>query len=76
DWLAGSLDFIILGLLSGLTLIFLVLAASFDKMLRGGTCLICTNFSCGMNKVPEDLRKEFLEKNPTMKKAWDGENSQ
>ncbi len=71
DWLTGSVDYIILTTLGGLTLIFLLVAASFDKMLRGGTCKICTNFSCTMNKVPEDLRTEFLEKNPTMKEAWD-----
>ncbi|MFX0044307.1 MAG: hypothetical protein ACFE8Z_00525 [Candidatus Hermodarchaeota archaeon] len=71
EWLEGSVNLIILTSLVGLTLVFLILAAVFDKMLRGGTCKICTNFSCGMNKVPDDLRKEFLEKNPTMKEAWE-----
>ena len=71
DWLAGSVNLIILASLVGLTLVFFALAAAFDRMLRGGACKICTNFSCGMNKVPDDLRREFLEKNPTMKEAWE-----
>jgi len=48
-----------------------MLAVSFDKMLRGGTCKICTNFSCRMSKVPEDLMKEFLKRNLIMKEAWE-----
>lgn len=34
-------------------------------------CTDCINFSCIFNRTPEDLRNEFLKKNPIMKKAWE-----
>lgn len=33
-------------------------------------CTDCINFSCVLNRVPEEIRNEFLNKNPQMKKAW------
>lgn len=59
---------------AGLILItvgFTVLAGILDKFLRGGACKRCPNFSCAMNRVPDDIRNAFLQKNPTMKAAWE-----
>ena len=41
-----------------------------NKMLQGDACKRCPNFSCAMNKTPDDVKSAFLEKNPTMAKAW------
>ena len=52
------------------TVLFLIVAAYFSKVLLGNACKKCTNFSCSMNKVPKEIVEKFLEKNPTMKEAW------
>jgi len=36
-------------------------------------CSDCINFSCVLNRVPENLRNEFLKKNPIIQKAWEEE---
>ena len=33
-------------------------------------CTDCINFSCVLNRVPKEIRDEFLKKNPEMYKAW------
>ena len=33
-------------------------------------CTDCINFSCILNRVPKEIRDEFLKKNPEMYKAW------
>jgi len=52
------------------TVLFLIVAGYFSKVLLGFACKKCTNFSCAMNKVPKEVINKFLEKNPKMKKAW------
>lgn len=39
--------------------------------LRKYTCSQCVNFSCILNTVPKDEVEQYLERNPTMKKAWE-----
>ncbi len=39
--------------------------------LRKYTCSQCVNFSCFMNTVPQEVVDVYLERNPTMKKAWE-----
>jgi hypothetical protein len=53
-----------------ITILFLIVATYFSKILLGNACKKCANFSCSMNKVPYEIVKIFLEKNPKMKKAW------
>ncbi len=53
-----------------ITILFLIVAAYFSKILLGNACKKCANFSCSMNKVLEEIVKKFLEKNPKMKDAW------
>ena len=52
------------------TILFLVVAIYFGKVLLGNACKKCANFSCSMNKVPKEIVKKFLETNPKMKDAW------
>jgi hypothetical protein len=33
-------------------------------------CTDCINFSCILNRVPKEIRDEFLKKNPIMYEAW------
>ena len=52
------------------TVLFLIVAGYFSKVLLGFACRKCANFSCAMNKVPKEVINKFLEKNPKMKEAW------
>ena len=42
-----------------------------NKLLQGGACKKCPNFSCPMNKTPKDYFKIFIAKdqNKLIKKA-------
>ncbi len=64
------LPIIIFILLIGSIISFIILVGAFQKLLMKGTCTKCVNFSCAMNKTPKELREIFLEKSPTMGKAW------
>jgi hypothetical protein len=55
----------------GLTLVSLIAAGYLEKFLRENYCMKCVNLSCMMNKVPEDLKEEYLRKNPEMFKLWE-----
>lgn len=66
----GYFSLLIFSLLIVVTIIFTILVGVFDKLLRGGTCKKCINFSCSMNKTPEVIRKKFFQQNPTIAKAW------
>ncbi|MFX1560998.1 MAG: hypothetical protein ACFFBL_10460 [Promethearchaeota archaeon] len=55
----------------GLTLISLFVAGYLEKFLRENYCMRCVNLSCMMNKVPEELKEEYLRKNPEMLKVWE-----
>ena len=43
--------------------------------LRKYFCTHCINFSCPLNKVPEETVEKYLDKNPVMKAAWKGDTS-
>ncbi|MFX1574168.1 MAG: hypothetical protein ACFFB0_15600 [Promethearchaeota archaeon] len=66
----GYFSLVIFSLLIVITIIFTILTVVFDKLLRGGTCKKCANFSGVMNKTTEDVRVMFFQQNPTMAKAW------
>ncbi|MGV9205430.1 MAG: hypothetical protein ACOC44_15580 [Promethearchaeia archaeon] len=34
-------------------------------------CTDCVNYACPLNRVPEDIRNEFFNRNPVIKKAWE-----
>lgn len=78
-FIIGLLDFILnpIGAISsglGLiitTILFTVVVIYFSKILLGYACKHCSNFSCAMNKVSEDVIKSFLAKNPILKSAFE-----
>jgi hypothetical protein len=39
-------------------------------VLQWKICTDCINFSCILNRVPKEIRDEFLKKNPEMYEAW------
>lgn len=39
--------------------------------LRKDTCSQCVNFSCPLNTVPEETVNAYLQRNPTMRQAWE-----
>ncbi|MBD3197586.1 MAG: hypothetical protein GF317_21205 [Candidatus Lokiarchaeota archaeon] len=34
-------------------------------------CTDCINLACPLNRVPENIRNEFINRNPIIKKAWE-----
>ncbi len=62
--------FYLIGLIV-VSILFIGLAYYFGTVLLGDRCKRCPNFSCRMNKVPEEYRRQFLDKNPIMKFAWE-----
>lgn len=36
-------------------------------------CTDCINFACPLNRVPKEIMKQFMMKNPIIKKAWEKE---
>jgi hypothetical protein len=57
-------------LYAGLTVIALIAAGYLGKFLGDNYCTKCVNLSCMMNKVPEELKQRYLEKNPEMLESW------
>jgi hypothetical protein len=39
--------------------------------LRKDTCSQCVNFSCPLNTVPDEIINAYLDRNPTMRRAWE-----
>ena len=56
----------LIGLLLATILIFLL----FYTLFLFNFCRRCINFSCHFNKVPRELVKEYLKRNPVIEKAW------
>ena len=68
--LDGPQDVVLIVILILALVGFVALAASLARLLQGGACKRCPNFSCAMNRVPDEVRDAFLRQNPTMEKAW------
>ncbi len=52
------------------TIIFTGIVIYFSSILQGNACKKCPNFSCAMNKVHDNIKEAFMEKNPIIKEAW------
>ncbi|MHC1591108.1 MAG: hypothetical protein ACXQS8_03410 [Candidatus Helarchaeales archaeon] len=63
--------FLIIGLQYLMALLAGVGSVIWALILSHEICVDCINFSCPLNKVPEEMRNEFLKKNPVMKEAWE-----
>ncbi|NYT01170.1 MAG: hypothetical protein GKC10_00165 [Methanosarcinales archaeon] len=58
---------------AGLELAVVLAALQFYYILSRCFCRRCLNFSCPFNRVPPAARREYLERNPAMKAAWEGD---
>jgi len=57
-------SFLFAGLVALSTVIFFVNT-------RNTSCKKCPNFSCILNRVPEEWKEEYFKKNEVMRKAWE-----
>ena len=78
----GILMLILLGadimqllILLALTVVMLIAAGYLGKFIGNNYCMKCVNLSCPMNKVPPDIAEAYLQRNPTMKYAFENANS-
>jgi len=56
----------------GIALATLLTSIAFGSILMLFDCSNCINFSCPFNKTPRENIDEYLNKNPLLKKAWEG----
>ena len=62
--------FLAYGLQLFLLLVYLVTVAGFFMTLKSFLCTQCINFACPLNRVGEDVRALFFERNPRIAEAW------
>ena len=73
-----------IAILFGYPLPFLILGAQFVLLaltcyagvlwlfvMQKGVCSKCVNFSCPLNRVPKKIVDNYLQRNPTMRQAWE-----
>jgi len=53
-----------------LLVVYILTVASFFATLRRFLCSQCMNFACPLNTVAHEVRKDFLERNPTIAQEW------
>ncbi|MFX1274755.1 MAG: hypothetical protein ACFFBP_09405 [Promethearchaeota archaeon] len=77
QWLSGivisfiyPLIFLILGKQYFLFLLSIVGIIVWIFIILTRSCKSCINFSCPFNRVPENVKKEYLKQNDVMGKAW------
>jgi len=52
-------------------IIYIIAVISWFIILQLKICPDCVNFACVLNKVPKNIRNEFMKQNPIIKKAWE-----
>jgi hypothetical protein len=55
-----------------LLLVYLISVTGFFMTLLLFLCTRCMNFACPLNKVDQDTRREFFQRNPQVGAAWEG----
>ncbi len=53
-----------------LLIVYALTVAGFFMTLKTFLCSQCINFACPMNKVQDEVRRLFFERNPDVAKAW------
>lgn len=60
-------------------LVYLILLGVYAVTLSGSLillktiyCSYCMNFACPLNRVDQEIREKFFDKNPVVKEAWKG----
>lgn len=64
------LVFLVYGMQWFLLLVYLITVAGFFMTLKTFLCTQCINFACPLNRVSDEVRKEFFARNPRIAKAW------
>lgn len=64
------LVFILLSYQWFLLIVYGLTTASFFATLQMFLCSHCMNFACPLNRVNEEIRGSFFERNPDIAKAW------
>jgi len=64
------LFFLILDLQIFLLIVYLLTVAGFFMTLRTFLCTQCMNFACPLNRVKDEVRRDFFERNPKIARAW------
>jgi len=64
------LPFLILGKQLFLLVVFLMTTSGFFLILVNFMCSHCINFACPLNHVDENVRGQFLNRNPIVAEAW------
>ncbi len=64
------LFFLILDLQIFLLIVYLLTVAGFFMTLRTFLCSQCMNFACPLNRVEDEVRRDFFKRNPIIAKAW------
>ncbi len=62
--------FLVSGFQWFLLLVYLTTVAGFFMTVKTFLCTQCINFACPLNRVGEDVRMMFFERNPRIAKAW------
>ena len=53
-----------------LSVLFVMTGYGFYLTMQRGMCSRCMNFACPLNRVNEEIRGSFFERNPDIAKAW------
>jgi hypothetical protein len=64
------LPFLIIGKHLFLLVIYLMTTVGFFMTLINFMCSQCMNFACPLNRVDENVRSQFFDKNPIIAEAW------
>jgi hypothetical protein len=51
--------------------IYIVLTIAWKWALKILYCNHCINFACPFNKIESEMRNDFFDKNPAVRKAWE-----
>ena len=55
-----------------LLIVYATSTAGFFMTLKLFLCSQCMNFACPLNSVNQDIRQEFLKRNPVVARGWEG----
>lgn len=67
--------FLVVGLQVFLLVVYLLSVTGFFLTLRMFLCSRCMNFACPLNRVKDDVCREFFKCNPRIAEAWKHETT-
>lgn len=51
--------------------VYLASTVALGMVLHAGMCVRCINFACPLNRVDQDVRQAFFQRNPDVARAWE-----